>query len=159
MAGSRGAANQSLYRARILLDCWDAARQASRFPDKALDDAFLPAVRAHLCDAYGWFLLAVSGVEQTSQAVALPASTADLPAPEAGRSIAPELREFAVLEREGWLADLIATPAAEAPLVDPRAAGEILGSDRQAPGYAVIEALWSRLSNTMQRMDDSLAEC
>jgi hypothetical protein len=158
VAGSRGAANQSLYRARVLLDCWDTARDASRFPETVLADAFMPAVLEHLREAYGYFLLAVAGVEDLRASVSIPSSTADLPSPEPGRSTAPELREFALLESEGWLGDLIRSVEGAGETIV-TTAPDLLGSDRAAPGFPVAESLWRRLGDIMQRMDDSLAEC
>ena len=64
---TRGAANQSLYRARLLLAAWDRAR-GEPVPEAQLQGAFYPAVRLHLRQAYGWFLLAVSGVAEASAA-------------------------------------------------------------------------------------------
>ena len=89
MAGSRGKANQSLYRARILLDAWDRARDEGVREDHLLE-TFLPAVRLHLREAYGWFLLAVSGFEEPLDKD-LPRTTRDTPAPEPGRARSPEL--------------------------------------------------------------------
>jgi hypothetical protein len=155
VSGTRGAANRSLYRARILLDGWDDARERRGVDEEALREAFLPAVRLHLLEAYGWFLLAVAGQESVTDEALRPSSTADLAPPEAGKALAPELREFALLERDGWIADLLATPG-PAPAAARR---DLLGSDRSAPGLAVAEGWWRRLNATMQRMDDFLVEC
>lgn len=157
MAGSRGKANQSLYRARILLDAWDRARDEGVRDDHLLE-TFLPAVRLHLREAYGWFLLAVSGHEEPLENH-LPVSTTDIPAPELGRARSPELQEFAALEGEGWLAQMLeeGTPGQSVALQTPPTA--LLGSDREAPGYAVARDWSRRLAETMARMDDSLNEC
>lgn len=155
MSRTRAEANQALYLARILLGAWDQARESGQ-PEAQLLGAFLPAVRLHLGQAYGWFLLSVSGVSEASGA-ALPRSTAALAPPEPGRSPAPELRELAQLEQSGWIADMLADaspspgPASSPPL--------LLGSDRQQPGYAVAAAWAAALEDMMLRMDDSLAEC
>jgi hypothetical protein len=150
---TRGAANQSLYLARIVLAAWDAERERQRFPEAQITAAFLPAVQRHLREAYGWFLLSVGGVDD-AQAGPLPRSTEDLAAPEPGRERAPELREFALLEREGWLADLISGRVNRGPV--PREG--LLGSDRAAPGFAVAARWAEELAATMRRMDDFLAE-
>lgn len=155
MTRTRGAANQCLYRARILLDSWESARAAGRFPEDQLTGAFLPAVRAHLRAAYGWFLLATAGVDE-AVSDRLPSSTADLAPPEAGRSHPPELREFALLEARGWLGELLDDPVTGT--IASAAAG-LLGSDRAPPGHAVARRWADELTATMQRMDDFRAEC
>ncbi len=159
MSRSRGAANRSLYRARILLESWDSARDQERFPEEQLTGAFLPAVRGHLQDAYGWFLRSATGVEEAADTVPLPRCTDDLAEPEAGRALPPELAEFALLEREGWLAELLASPQDAGEEAPAQWSPNVLGSDRQAPGFAVAEEWYRRLNATMQRMDDSMAEC
>ncbi|MEO1079055.1 MAG: DUF6586 family protein [Pseudomonadota bacterium] len=160
MSRSRGAANRSLYRARILLECWDKARDEARVPQDQLTEAFLPAVRNHLRDAYGWFLRSVAGIEEAPDASPPPSSTQELPEHEAGRARPPELAEFALLERDGWLAELLASSSESATGTAPTQwSPNVLGSDRQAPGFAVAEDWLRRLNATMQRMDDSMAEC
>ncbi|MEM1402406.1 MAG: hypothetical protein AAGG55_03670 [Pseudomonadota bacterium] len=158
MPRTRGAANQSLYRARIALEAWDQARDASRHADAQLTATFLPAVQLHLKQAYGWFILAVSGRE-TADWSELPGSTDQLAAPDAGKSVPPELREFALLESEGWLKDMLAPwkePDARSPMSAPE---QLLTSDRSLPGFALAKQWVQRLNTLMDRMDDSLAEC
>lgn len=156
MARSRGEANEALYRARILLSAWDTARAEGRWPEHQLLAAYLPAVRLHLRSAYGWFLLAVSGEEEAAVSEP-PATVAQLPEPPAGRERPPELAEFARLEHVGWLADMLAVETARpAPMV---AGNNLLGSDRETPGFAVASRWAQSLADTMQRMDDSLNEC
>lgn len=156
MPRTRGAANEALYRASILLDSWDRAREAEAVAAEPLRQAFLPAVRLHLHRAYGWFLLSVSGIEDAGEADC-PRSTADLAAPEAGRERAPELREFALLESGGWIGDMLAPQDSAA---TPAAGGALLlGSDQAPPGFAVASDWHRRLGAIMARMDDSLAEC
>jgi len=116
----------------------------------------MPALRLHLGDAYGWFLLSVSGVEDASPGMR-PRSVADLPAPEPGRARPPELAEFSQLEADGWLADMLAGDASEH--TRPGGAATLLGSDRSAPDYALAARWVQALEAIMARMDDSLAEC
>ena len=159
MSRTRGAANRSLYRARILLESWSREEADGPVPAQQLLGAFLPAVRSHLREGYGWFLLAVSGLDDAPRA-SLPAAVADLPAPEPGRERPPELREFALLERDGWLAELLddaLAAAADEPAAGPRSG--VLGSDRPRVSLATAQGWFRELSATMQRMDDSLAEC
>ena len=152
---TRGAANQSLYRARLLLAAWDRAR-GEPVPEAQLQGAFYPAVRLHLRQAYGWFLLAVSGVVEAS-AADLPSTTADLPAPEPGKARMPELAEFEQLEQSGWLQQLWADDSVEATPTRIASPG-LLGSDRDNHGPAVIKSWIDELEVTMARMDDSLNE-
>lgn len=152
---TRGAANQSLYLARIVLAGWDAERDRGRYPDATVTAAYWPAVCRHLWDGYGWFLLAVSGVADASSDE-LPATTADLQTPEAGRARPPELREFELLERDGWLSELLAADVQ--PGASGRSASGVIGSDRGAPAFALAARWVALLEQTMQRMDDFLAE-
>jgi hypothetical protein len=77
--------------------------------------------------------------------------------PPAGRSPAPELREFALLEQSGWLRDMLSWE--EEASTAPTRAVPLLGSDRAAPARAVIDGWHRELVATMARMDDSLSEC
>ncbi|MDP5053698.1 MAG: hypothetical protein NWP69_07910 [Congregibacter sp.] len=166
MSRTRGEANSALYRARILLEAWDTMRSGSTHTSTALLEGFLPAVRLHLMDAYGWFLLSVAGVEESSQ-IAVPRSTRDLPPTAPGKSPAPELGEFAQLERDGWLSQMLKDYRQDKNEDNrPRAPGQgssglqnLLVSDRQPPGYAVAQAWADSLEAIMARMDDSLTEC
>lgn len=152
---TRGAANQSLYRARLLLAAWDRAR-GEPVPETQLQGAFYPAVRLHLRQAYGWFLLAVSGVAEASVAD-LPSTTVDLPAPEPGKARMPELAEFEQLERSGWVQQLWDDDELEAtPLHS--ASKDLLVSDQNKPGPRVIQSWIDQFEVTMARMDDSLNE-
>ena len=158
MPRTRGAANQSLYHARIALSAWDQARDADRHSDAQLTATFLPAVQLHLKQAYGWFLLAASGKESADWSE-LPETTAELAEPDAGKSVPPELREFSILESEGWLREMLAPW--EEPDTQPAMSAQagLLTSDRAVPGFALAEQWVQRLNAMMDRMDDSLAEC
>ena len=156
MRRTRGEANQALYRAQVLLACWDGERAEGRRPQSVLREAFMPALRLHLGEAYGWFLLSVSGVEDAGPGMR-PRRVADLPAPEPGRARPPELAEFSLLETDGWIADMLAGDVPEHS--DARGAATLLGSDRSAPDYAIAARWVQSLEAIMARMDDSLAEC
>lgn len=160
MPRTRGEANQSLYRAQVLLACWDRERSGGRYSDHLLRQAFLPAVRLHLCAAYGWFLLAVSGVEEANSANR-PERVADLPAPEPGRARPPELQEFSLLESDGWVADMLSESedGVGVGVARPAAGAALLVSDRAAPDFALAMRWAESLEAIMLRMDDSLAEC
>ncbi len=154
MAGSRSKANQALYRAKILLRGWELAVDGQQFPAPAVDEAYRPAVRQALKDTYGWFLLAVAGVDD-APASELPMSCDALPSPAQGRARAPELQEFSLLERDGWLAELLQEDAGEHRV---SSSVGLLGSDRQAHGRAVFVRWTEQLQAIMNRMDDSLSE-
>lgn len=131
--------------------------------DAALIDGFLPAVRGHLIKAYGWFLLSLTGVEEPVTAVC-PRSTQELPAPEAGKALSPEIAEFAQLENSGWLAQMLSDDddqnhAHDAKDMSPKPAQGLLVSDREPPGFPVALAWADALTAIMTRMDDSLSEC
>lgn len=121
-------------------------------------EAFLPAVKLHLGQAYGWFLLSVSGVEE-SALNRPPGKVADLPAPAMGQMHAPELAEFSQLEIDGWLADMLNDTELGNPAAQLASGDGLLVSDRQSPGCAVAAGWASSLGEIMARMDDSLAEC
>src|SRR5690606_2772142 len=57
MSSPRGQANHGLYLARVLLAAWRRDLAAEDIPASVLAQAVGPAVRGHLLDAYGWFLL------------------------------------------------------------------------------------------------------
>ena len=153
---NRGLANEALYRARILLDAWESGSGAGSDDGEALAGAFRPAVILHLKRAYGWCLLAVAGTDVQPDPELLPGRVSEVPAPPAGRSIVPELREFELLEREGWVGDMLASESAGS-----RGSRDarLLGSDRRPPGPGDFVRWSQRLETTMSRMDDLLAEC
>jgi hypothetical protein len=157
LAGNRGFANQALYEARILLDCWLAAEERGQWPAPVVCRAFRLAVLLHLRRGYGWFLLAVAGLDDQPDPRSLPLGAEAVPMPPAGRSPAPELREFALLEQSGWLREMLCWE--EEASASPASAVPLLGSDRAAPGRAVIDGWHRELVATMARMDDSLSEC
>ncbi|WOJ95723.1 hypothetical protein R0137_10750 [Congregibacter brevis] len=163
MARTRGEANRALYRARILLEAWNHMRGEERHADAALIDGFLPALRGHLIEAYGWFLLSLAGVEDSAKAVR-PQSTQELPKPEAGKALSPEIAEFAQLETSGWLAQMLSDDDDQSHVYhvsneSAKPAQGLLVSDREPLGYAVALAWTDALTAIMARMDDSLSEC
>lgn len=138
-----------------MLESWELAKSGGRHDEAQLTAAFLPAVRAHLLNAYGWYLLAVSGREETPD-IAPPTSVDELEQPPAGQITAPEIREFSALERVGWLAELLAEPGNL--LAADRPDRSLLGSDKTVAGYPVVRAWERSLQSAIQRMDDSLVE-
>lgn len=104
MSKSRGQANHSLYLAKILLEAWRQGCSDESLPQRVLCQAYLPAVRLHLLDAYGWFLLDVTGVTEAPEGP--PHSCDALSGPPDGKAEPGEIREFRRLESDGWLAEL-----------------------------------------------------
>ena len=154
MSGNRGLANQALFQARILLDGWEHCAEARLRSADQLSAAFRPAVLLHLRNAYGWFLLAVAGLDTEPDPMALPREAGAVPEPPPGRAVAPELREFALLERDGWLGDMLSARHGRS-----GAAPGLLGSDRQPPGIGDFRRWCDALEQVMHRMDDSLDDC
>ena len=153
MSNPRGLANHSLYMARLLLSAWRAAHGAALAPVNALDAAFAPAVRMHLLDAYGWFLLATMRVTQLP---ALPPHrVADL-APQAPGIAQPgEISECQQLEQSGWLAKL------QAPLptgLAKRSRGMSLAVESAYPDIALYQDCAAHFDVLFARMSDAIDE-
>lgn len=112
----RGLANRKLYHAAILLRMLAAELEREELPANVVLEAVGLAVREHLLEAYGWFLLELAGVEE-------PGGPPERGAPPRGvdalvreyglaEPLRGELVELAQLERRGWLGELLAVPAA-----------------------------------------------
>jgi hypothetical protein len=69
----------------------------------------------------------------------------------------PELREFALLERDGWLGALL--QADELACLGQAGGHPLLASDRARPDRATLSAWLESLAALMARMGDSLDEC
>ena len=154
MSSARARANHGLYLAKLLLSGWQRAIADQDVPALTLDQAYLPAVRDHLLTAYGWFLLHLSGLEPSPGGP--PRSCSELPAVAAGKAVSGELREFAHLESDGWLAALVEVPEA------PAAGGRIQGLAREtseSPGIDEVQLWLHHLEELFERMSDSLDEC
>ena len=163
---------EALYSASILLDAWETAAASASHREEPLGRAFRPAVILHLRRAYGWSLLAVSGADDETDPERLPGCVEDVPPPPVGRTVVPELREFELLEREGWVGDMLAAAVSSAGFSGTRAPGpdasrpapgmqsaSLLGSDRAPTGPGELRQWQERLTATLVRMDDLLAEC
>ncbi len=154
MSSSRAQANHRLYLAKIQLSAWRRELAAQDIPAITLGQAFQPAVREHLLDAYGWYLLAVTGME--ADPAALPRSCAELPPVAEGKAVPGEIREFQQLERDGWLAELLSPLAPQA-----GAASSSFNLASTAPVLPDTERAgeWiQRLETLFDRMGDSLDE-
>lgn len=153
MSNPRGLANHSLYMARLLIAAWEGAHDAALAPVNALDAAFVPAVRLHLLDAYGWFLLATLRVTQLP--VSPPHSVADLAPQAPGISRPAEVSECQQLEQSGWLAQL------QAPLpmgLAKRSRGISLAVDSAYPDIALYRCCAARFDVLFARMSDAIDE-
>ena len=154
MSTGRARANHKLYLARIVITGWDQALAAEQVPADQLARAYLPAVREHLLDAYGWFLLEVAAPEQWPERP--PHSCAQLPPQPEGRAVPGEIREFQQLESQSWLSQLLAEPSLE-PRVS-RGAGNLAISSEPLPDPDEVLQWLDRLDRLFDRMGDSLDE-
>ncbi|MEE4189945.1 MAG: DUF6586 family protein [Halieaceae bacterium] len=151
MSSARGLANQKLYHAAILIRMLGAELAREELPAARVLEAVGLAVRRHLLEAYGWFLLELADVSELPAEP--PSSIAELEQ-RYGRSDPRrgELVELERLEGEGWLASLLAPPGRSRGSAASRAAGTAASGDL----LAVAEQAWSR--EGMALWHDSLAE-
>ena len=155
MSSARAYANQSLYLARIQLQAWTRALEEKTHPAATVDQAFAPAVREHLLDAFGWFALNILAVAELPEKP--PHRCRDLPAVAAGKSVPGEIREFQQLEEGGWLGEL------QTPLPPPgrpvRSPGNLAAAGSGLPDRATMAAWADSLAAVVDRMADVLDEC
>lgn len=147
MSSARGLANQKLYHATILIRMLGAELAREELPAARVLEAVGLAVRRHLLEAYGWFLLELADVSELPAEP--PTSIAELEQ-RYGRSDPRrgELVELERLEGEGWLASLLAPPG--------RYRGAAASAAASGDLLAVAEQAWSR--EGMALWHDSLAE-
>lgn len=154
MSAARGRANHALYLAQILLQAWSEGIDRQELPQRILADAYEPAVRMHLVDAYGWFLLAVSQTEPLPPAP--PRKCADLPARPQGIAMPGEISEFRQLETSGWLAELLQHREYSRPVVASR--GSLAAPAMELAGPEQLAAWRDNLAAIFERMSESLDE-
>ena len=156
MSAARGRANQSLYLARILLDAWGEALGRQELPAGVISQAYLPAVKLHLGQAYGWFLLAIVQADRLPGGP--PARSDELPPVPEGKVVPGEIRELSQLESGGWLADMLASdqPVAAA---EPGRRDNLVVAAPATPGPAEARDWLAKLGALFERMGDSLDEC
>lgn len=153
MSSTRGQANQALYLARVLLAAWRQGLEEQSVPGTILTRAYLPAVRSHLTNAYGWFLLEITrpgGMPATP-----PRSTQELPEMAQGKALSGEVREFQRLEQDGWIGDMLSDEIRSAPSV--RSVGN-LASAISETGPEQVGQWADSLQSLFDRMGDSLDE-
>ena len=151
MSSARGQANHALYLAGILIDAWRRDLEAESVATVTLTQAYLPAVRSHLTRAYGWFLLEISRPDQPPPEP--PTCTGELPEVVTGKAVPPEIRECAILEREGWLAQVLEEGGA--PVVS---SSSNLAMPVTDPGLPEATQWVEQLRQLFDRMGDSLDE-
>lgn len=159
MSSARGLANHHLYLARILLGAWQRDIRAEDIPARTLVQAYAPGCHRHLRLAYGWFLLAILAPDELPPEP--PAAVAALPERPAGQVLPAEIKEFALLERDGWLGEMLAwqagVPARPAPKRSP---DNLARAGSEGGGEHADFSAWSeRLEALFLRMSDSLDEC
>ena len=158
MSSPRGLANHSLYLARIQLAAWSAELEREIIPAATLDQAFAPAACDHLKRAYGWFLLTLTGHTDTSTAP--PQCCSELPEIAIGKALPAEIKEFAQLEKGGWLADLLSAhitgPAQQR--AAPGRSGNLAVRASGSPSVAEVAEYADQLDSHMTRMSNSLDE-
>ncbi len=154
MNSARGLANHSLYMARVLLEAWNGAQaDKSSTGDNILEAAFGPAVRGHLLDAYGWFLIAMARIASLPEVP--PHHTGELPFLGEGIAEPGEIREYRKLEEEGWLSRLQAVPqrGVGRPLPPGR-----LASSSTRPGMEDYREWCEQFDQLFHRMADCMDE-
>ncbi|MEP6390923.1 MAG: DUF6586 family protein [Halioglobus sp.] len=158
MSSPRGRSNHALYLARLQLAAWNAELAREVVPAARLDEAFAPAACAHLKQAYGWFLLTLVGHSDTT--VTPPECCSELPDVAVGKAVPAEITEFAQLEQDGWLADLLSvqftTQTRQRPLIGRMNNLAVGASD--TPSANAVTAYADQLDAHMARMSNSLDE-
>lgn len=152
MASTRGQANQSLYLAKLLISGWDSAVRQESLPEQLLTQAYLPGVKEHLVNAYGWFLVEISC--PTAAPLKAPRCCADLPDVALGKAVPPEIRECQQLEQDGWLEQILADDSLA---VVQRSPGNLVTSVTN-DGPQLASSWVDALHKLFDRMADSLDE-
>lgn len=152
MSSARGQANHALYLAKILLAAWRRDLAAESIAARTLAQAYLPAVRAHLSAAYGWFLLEI--IRPGALPDKPPRRLAELPEIAQGKAVPGEIREFQQLEQFGWVADMLSDDLSTQA---PPAAGNLAQSAPEA-GPEQVQHWAEQLQSLFDRMADSLDE-
>ena len=150
MVSSRGRANHSLYLGRILLAAWHREAAGESVPAATLSQAYLPAVRAHFADAYGWFLLEITRPEPLPARP--PHRCAELPGIARGKALPGEAREFEQLEQSGWLAQMLDETCEQRVSASPDnlATGPgCLGPEDAAAWAEALQALFDRMGDSL----------
>ena len=184
MSEAQARANQQLHFASLLGQVLERELERGEFPAAALQQALGEGAQRCLRGAYGWYLLALAGMDELPLQPPGCAAEAEAWAARASGGKGPlrgELVELAALEQgPGWLRDLLEDncppcPAQPAPtrlaqsaptrLALPRPAGREAAASpislrEEGPWTAQRLQGWqSELTTLMDRMNDSLEEC
>jgi len=154
MSSARALANHHLYLARIVLGAWEREAGREELPSQLLLQAFGPGCREQLLAAYGWFMLALAGPDELPAEP--PREVADLPERAPGKSVPAEIREFAQLERDGWLRSLLDWEP-EAP-ARARSPGNLVRNVEAGADAASFRGWAEALESLFTRMSDFLDE-
>jgi hypothetical protein len=156
MSTPRALANQKLYHAKILIHYWQTAIAEEGIAKTVLQQAFGSAVRGHLVDAYGWFLLEILQPDQIPEQP--PHSVDELPPVIVGRERPPEINEFLQLERTGWLNKMLhpnSSPESSAGRDNPLSqnlateAGTEYGPDEALRWHGELGVLFGRMTDAL----------
>ena len=153
MSQAQAFANHSMYMASIVLDVWGRSQNDGEYQANALKAAFAPAVKLHLLDAYGWFLLALR--RETQLPSKPPHSTLDLSTLPAGIEQPPEVKELQLLEQSGWLKALMSPIPLGMPA---RQASNVVVSEGVYPDLAKMKEWRDALESLLQRQADAIEE-
>jgi hypothetical protein len=126
--------------------------EAESVASVTLTQAYHPAVRGHLMDAYGWFLLEIT--RPGGLPAKPPQGISELPEVAQGKALPGEVLEFQRLEQTGWIADLLAGEAVAQTSVS---AGN-LATGAPASGVEQVAGWGDQLQILFERMSDSLDE-
>jgi hypothetical protein len=144
-------ANESLYHCRILMEGWREVLDARREPGHQVAQAFAPAAREHLLNAYGWLLLAACRVRLIPDRP--PHAVADLPAFPDGLVRPAEIDTCEALEQGGWIGAL------QAPVVKkPPSQPDQLASDGVALTLSQFEVWLAELVELAGYISDAIDE-
>ena len=151
MGSARGQANHCLYLGRILINSWRRELAEESLPASVLAQAYLPAIRAHLGDAYGWFLLEIT--RPGSLPMEPPRSCAELPEIAEGKALPGEIREFQRLESSGWIAEMLgletAAPAGVSSVGNLAVSGSVAEPAEAQRWAGLLQGLFDRMADSL----------
>ena len=142
--------------ARFLLDIWQQKLNTENVMPAVVNAAFSPAIRLHLLDAYGWFLLVL--IRTTQLPPQPPHHTQDISELNVKHAISREICECRRLEIEGWLGQL------QAPLLrgmpsQKLVSNQVLAIAESHPQISDYTNWCNASEELFARMSDSLDEC
>lgn len=154
MSQAQSFANHCMYMAFVLIEHWSDAIDRQTQNASVTTAAFAPAVRLHLLDAYGWQMLACNRVAALPSRP--PHHTSRMPVIAEGITVAPEVKELALLEQSGWLATL--QKEINPGLPKRTAAYALLASEGGDFDLSVARHCFAELETLIQRFSDAIDE-